>query len=330
MYYFASMQKSPSHKTKQFLALAIKLFIVIGCGYFIYTKLSQNNQLSFSDFYSEIIKSDLLLLKSIILLVFFSLFNWFFEITKWKTLVSSCKKIDFKIAAVQSLASLTVSLITPNRIGEYGAKAIYFEKPMRKQILVLNLIGNLFQLLTTIIFGSIGITFFLLNFDIDIPIKSTVLVISFSFLFVLFTWFIYKKGYSFKGHSLKSLLNYISKIPNSLTLKTGLYSVIRYLFFSHQFYFLLVLFHVDITYSEALFSIFSLYFLASLIPMLSLFDVVLKGSIAIWVFSFFNCTETSILSVVFIMWVFNFVLPSIAGSYFVLTFNIDNLISSKK
>jgi len=324
------MQKSPSHKTKHFFALAIKLFIVIGCGYFIYTKLNQNNQLSLSDFYSEITKSNLLLLKSIMLLLLFSLFNWFFEILKWKALVSFCTKIDFKIAAIQSLASLTASLITPNRIGEYGAKAIYFEKPIRKQILVLNLVGNLFQLLITLIFGCIGITFFLLNFNINIPIKSTILVISLSFLFVLFGWFLYKKGSSFKGYSLKSLVNFISKIPNSLTIKTGLYSVIRYLIFSHQFYFLLVLFDVNITYSEALFSIFSMYFLASIIPMLSLFDVVLKGSIALWVFSFFNCTETSILSIVIIMWAFNFVLPSIAGSYFVLTFNINNLISSKK
>ena len=54
--------------------------------------------------------------------------------------------------------------------------------------------------------------------------------------------------------------------------------------------------------------------------MLSLFDVVLKGSVAIWVFTFFNIEPLTILSITTIMWLLNFVLPAIIGSYFVLTF----------
>jgi hypothetical protein len=324
------MQKSSSHKTKQFLALIIKLFIVIGCGFYLYTKLTQNEQLSFSDFYANSTKTNLFSTKNIVFISLFSIFNCFFEITKWKTLVTFCKKIDFKLAAIQSLASLTVSLITPNRIGEYGAKAIYFEKPLRKQVLVLNLVGNLFQLLTTIIFGIVGVVFFVFNFKISIPIQSTILVITTSFLLLFLAWYLYKKGFSIKGYSLKDLVSFISKIPSLLTAKVGLYSVIRYVIFSHQFYFLLLLFQVEITYSEALFTIFSMYFLASIIPMLSIFDVVIKGSIAVWAFSFFNCNEISVLSVVLVMWIFNFVLPSIVGSYFVLTFNTAKLITSKE
>jgi len=56
-----------------------------------------------------------------------------FEILKWQNLVSFYQKIvsfyqkiTFKSALIQSLSSLTASLITPNRIGEYGVKALYF------------------------------------------------------------------------------------------------------------------------------------------------------------------------------------------------------------
>ena len=41
-------------------------------------------------------------------------------------------EINFFEAYEQCLASLTVSIITPNRIGEYGAKALFFEKENRK------------------------------------------------------------------------------------------------------------------------------------------------------------------------------------------------------
>ena len=324
------MQKSPSHKTKQFLALSIKLFIVIGFAYFLYTKLSQNKQLTITEFYLKSSQNDLFLLKNIVFLAIFSTLNWFIEIIKWKTLISHLIKVSFKLAVIQSLASLTVSLITPNRIGEYGAKAIYFKKPLRKQILVLNLVGNLSQLLITLFFGFIGFVFFIQHFNIHLPTESTLIMIGFSLFSLFLFWVFYKKGISIKGYSLNSLVRFISKTPRSIIAKTGFYSLIRYMIFSHQFYYLLMMFKIDITYPDALFSIFMMYFLASIIPMLSLFDVVIKGSIAIWVFSFFYCEEIVILSIVLIMWVFNFVIPSIVGSYFVLTFNTNKLIDSKE
>ena len=322
------MHKSPSHKTKHFFALGIKLFIVIGCGYFTYTKLTQNSQILFSDFYSNSTKTTLFSLKNITFLLLFSILNWFFEIKKWHLLINHSQKVSFLNAVIQSLASLTVSLITPNRIGEYGAKAIYFKKPLRKQVLVLNLVGNLSQLLITLFFGVIGLVFFIQLFNIHLPIESTLIVIGFTLLSLFLFWIFYKKGISIKGHSLSSLMSFISKIPSSIIVKTSFYSLIRYIIFSHQFYYLLMIFKIDITYPDALFSIFMMYFLASIIPMLSLFDVVIKGSIAIWVFSFFNCEEIVVLSIVLIMWVFNFVIPSIVGSYFVLTFNTNKFIDS--
>jgi len=64
-----------------------------------------------------------------------------------------------------------------------------------------------------------------------------------------------------------------------------------------------------------------MYLITSLIPMLFIFDVVVKGSVAIWLFGYLNVPELSILSVVSLMWILNFVLPSIVGSYFVFNFN---------
>ena len=46
----------------------------------------------------------------------------------------------------------------------------------------------------------------------------------------------------------------------------------------------------------------------------------LKGTVAIWIFSFYNVQPIIILSITSIMWLLNFVLPAIIGSYFVLTF----------
>ena len=86
-------------------------------------------------------------------MLFFTIINHFLEIKKWKTLTKSVKNNSWFEATEQSLASLTFSIITPNRIGEYGTKVLYYPNNKRKQILLLNFAGNFYQLAITIILG---------------------------------------------------------------------------------------------------------------------------------------------------------------------------------
>jgi hypothetical protein len=323
------MIRTASYKSKQFLTLTIKLFIVIGCSYFIYDKLYNNQQLDFEAFYSNSTKNNLFSLKNVSFLFFFSIVNWSLEIKKWQLLANQISNISFSEALKQSLASLTASLITPNRIGEYGAKAIYFAKSKRKQVLLLNLIGNLYQLTTTVLFGVIGLTFFCQNFSLPRQLNSSLFYIGLVLLLIIIAWHILKKNVSFKEYSFQSIIQFTKDISKTSKLKIGILSIARYIIFTHQFYFLLFIFNVDISYSEALCSIFTMYLLASIIPMLSLFDVVIKSSVAIWVFGFFNTNELNILTIVMIMWIYNFVLPSLLGSYYVLTFKSPKIIQTE-
>lgn len=324
------MNHSNSYKSKQFLALVVKLFIVIGCGYFMYAKIFKNEQQSIPDFLSILVKNDAFLFKNVLFLFIFTSFNWFLEILKWRNLVSFYQKTTFKSALIQSLSSLTASLITPNRIGEYGVKALYFKKSIRKQIVVMNLAGNLSQLIVTIFFGIVGCSYLFFKFSITIAYTNIFIVLFFSIFLLLSLWFIDKKEFAFKGYSTQYFKKLINAYPKKLIKKVLLYSVFRYLVFSHQFYFLVLIFNIQLNYLDAMTSIFAMYLIASIIPMLSLFDVVVKGSVAIFIFSLFDVSESVILAIVLLMWIFNFVLPSIVGSYFVLTFKTDTLIQQKK
>ena len=100
------------------------------------------------------------------------------------------------------------------------------------------------------------------------------------------------------------------------------YSFIRYLIFSFQLYVLLLIFGVTINYFEAMILISSMYVLSSIIPTLLMFDVVIKSSVAVYVFSLAGIDELTILCVMTLMWLLNFVLPSIFGSYYVLQFKL--------
>tara|TARA_R110002073_G_scaffold313380_3_gene485319 strand:- start:28061 stop:29011 length:951 start_codon:yes stop_codon:yes gene_type:complete len=308
-----------SYKSKQFLWLVLKLLIVIVCGYFIYERIAYNQKINFNDFYSILINFDVFSLKNIVFLLFFSLLNWFLEITKWRVLARKVQKTSWIEAAKQSLSSLTFSLVTPNRIGEYGAKALYYSKNQRKEIFALNFIGNFYQLIITLLTGSIGFVFLFTNFSKHIPKKNTTVLI-FSFILSLILLII-----SF--NKIPFLINYTSKTAKYLrSIKKRTHQLVlsislwRYIIFSHQFYFLTLIFDVDISYINTMACISSMYLISSIIPMLSLFDFVIKGSVALIVFGFFDVSPIIIVSISTLMWILNFAFAAIIGSYFVLTF----------
>jgi MFS family permease len=311
------------NKYKQALIILLKLAIVIGALYFIFRQLTNNQLLSFSQLKQQI---SVLFSKNIWLLILLLLFtdvNWILEIFKWKTLASHENKISFFEAYEQCLASLTTSIITPNRIGEYGAKALYFEKRQRKKVMVLNLIGNLSQLAITVFFGIIGIFFLSSYFKVGMFSFNTPKF----FLFISILWLLFLLGKYFgvlkKMVELKfKILRYSKQLPSKILIKTLVYSLFRYLVFSHQFYFFLRLFQVEVDYFTLMSLIFSTYLIASIIPGLSIFDWVIKGSVAVFIFSFIHLNPLTVVSITTFMWLLNFAFPALIGSIFVINFKM--------
>ncbi|MCB4799089.1 hypothetical protein [Neotamlana laminarinivorans] len=303
------------YKTKQFFFVLIKLSIVVGAFYFIYYKLTSNTSLSFGSFISFLLKKEVFTIKNLAFLLFLSCLNWFFEILKWQTLVSLVKKISFKNAIEQSLGSLTASLFTPNRVGEYGAKAMYFSRENRKKILLVNFWHNGLQMLVTTLFGVIGLLIFIKTYKPELNYNKLFITLVFATILFIIIIFALKK---IKGFSFYKPKN-ISK--NKLILGC-FYAFIRYTIFSFQFYVLLKIFSININYWNALTIISSIYLLSSVIPSIFIFDVVIKGSIAVYLFSFAEISELTVLTVVSLMWIFNFVIPSILGSFYVIKFKL--------
>lgn len=317
------MLKALSYKTNQFLVVLIKLSIVVGAFYVIFQKLFENDELNFRDFSKFLIENEVFSIKNGIFLLVLTIFNWFFETLKWQKLVNVIDQISFKNALEQSLGALTASLLTPNRIGEYGAKAMYVSSKFQKRILLLNFIGNMMQMSVTVVFGVVGLLFLISNYDLEFSTNSVVyLVISFIAIIIGFLWIFKQKSFKIKGFSVEKLKSFVTKIPKKLIILTISYSFIRYLIFSFQLYALLLIFGVNISYFDSMILISSMYIMASIIPTLLIFDVVIKSSVAVFVFSLTGIDELTILCIMTMMWLLNFVLPSIFGSYYVLQFKL--------
>lgn len=309
-------------KIKQFFFVLVKLSIVTGAVFYIYHKLTTNVQLDLNEFVDVSSKNGIFSVKSIIYLLFLSVFNWFFEIVKWKTLVDIVEKISFKNAMEQSLGSLTASLFTPNRIGEYGAKAMCFNSGLRKRIVLINFVSGTLQMAVTVILGVIGFVFLLKEYDFPVNLNKGILLFIFGiFGLVLIVFLLSKSKHSIKGIYLEKIITFLINYPKQNLIEAFLLSLLRYFIFSFQFYYLLNLFQIEIDYFNAMMFITSMYLITSVLPSIFIFDVVIKGSVAVYLFSLAGINDLTILSVVTLMWVLNFVFPSIIGSYYVLNYS---------
>lgn len=317
------MYKALPYKAKQFFFVLLKLSIVVGAFYFIYNKLTTNNKLDFQIFGEFLAENNVFSLKNVLFLLILSIFNWFFEILKWRNLVSIINNISFKNALEQSLGSLTVSLFTPNRIGEYGAKALFYNFGFRKKIVLLNFLGNMMQMLVTFLFGIVGLYFLITKYPVDINYHKLARFLSIILIISSITFFgLKKKEITIKGISIEKVLSFFKNIPFKHYLFCFNTSAFRYFIFSFQFFYLLHLFGVEVSYLNAMIVITSMYLLASIIPSIFIFDVVIKGSVAVYLFSIVGVNELTTLSIVTCMWLLNFVIPSIIGSVFVLKFKL--------
>jgi hypothetical protein len=318
-----------SYKTKQLFYMLIKLSIVIGAFYFIYNRLTTNEHLNFTVFINFLKENDAFSMKNTLFLLILTLFNWFFEILKWKNLVQIVQNISFYDALKQSLSALTASLFTPNKIGDYAAKAIYFKSSERRKIILLNLLSHMMQMSVTTVFGIIGICFFMYTYNPEISYYRLGRFIIILGIILSFTVFGAKQTkFTIKGFSFQKVKDFVTDISKRTHLKNAVFSIIRYLIFSFQFYFLLQLFGVDVSYFNAMIVITTMYLLASIIPSVFIFDVIVKGSVALYIFEIVGVNDLTILSIITLMWILNFVFPSIIGSFFVLRFNATNLMRS--
>jgi len=306
--YFVPMISIP-HKAKQFTVFLVKLLIVSAAFYFIYDQLANNDQLDWNKFIALVQEKQSIL--GILFLLSFSVANRYLEILKWQNLVSFIKPISAGESTKQVLGALTAGIFTPNGLGEYAGKGLYFDKKKTKKIIFLNLICNGIQMILTIVFGTFGLL--ILGYW-----QWTLAIILLSCLLLLASFL--SKKIKIKGYSIEKLFQKLNEIPKSIHQKNLLLGILRYLVFSHQYYFLILAFDVDLPYITLMATIAVVYFLASSLPSFQFLDFAVKGSVAVFFFGKLNVNEWIVVFISTIMWFLNVVLPVVIGSYFVLKF----------
>jgi hypothetical protein len=299
-------------KSKQFLTTAVKLFIIGLAFYFIYSRLAGEQWTLFTTTLHRGFSWPI-----IIALLVLAVLNRFFEILKWRNLVSCFKNISIPESTKQVLGALTASVFTPNGIGEYGAKALYYEPQRARKIVFLNLLCNGVQMLITVLLGIIGLLYFNLRFGIITTRVVFTILIGLGVIAILAYAF---RSFTIKGYSFEKALKKIREIPKRIHRKNLLLALCRYAFFSHQYYLILLMFDTGLSYPIAMATICSVYFLSSSLPTFQFLDFAVKGGVAVYFFGLLGVNEWIPLFATTLIWMLNVVVPVAVGSYYVFTF----------
>lgn len=297
-----------------------KLFAFLIAWWYIYYKLSDVSQdftfLIYDSHFSKIY------LAIVVILMFF---NWGFEVKKWQFLVSKIQLISFFKSLAGVFVGLPLALITPNRVGEIGGRAIVVSKN-RKKIMFVTFIGSMLQLFTTLLFGVLGFVVY----SLFLPYQASISIASFisiSILFILMVLFYFFKDkrwvkvlflkISGKNNYAKILRIFRLYVWNDI-FKVLLLSIARYVVFAGQFCILLHMFLPELTFIQLFVGISLTYFFTTIIPTSILGEIGIRGSVAMFVFSFYTNHEIIVFQVSILIWLINIVIPTIAGSFILL------------
>ena len=128
--------------------------------------------------------------------------NLGFEMKKWKEI--HIHSLTWKQTIKAVLGGMSIGLLTPNKIGEYGGRVWFLPKETRQAGVASTMMGNWAQLFTTICFGSIGLTVLGWSGGVDEIILPKSLM-RFSFVFIPIATFCYFKSEKliqvFEGYS---------------------------------------------------------------------------------------------------------------------------------
>lgn len=299
-------------KLKPILSIGNKLIgliLFVICAFAIYNKVLQNENLNQ---YGAELKIQLTKIHwgAWLLMGLLMLLNYTIEAIKWKTVIASTNQFNIFQALRAVLVGQAFSFFTPARSGDYVGRTLFLAPGTKLKGITQMAWASYAQLLMTICFGSIAI-FWNLPF---LPWLKWVAPWGAALALFLF----------FYNQSLKGWLSKINllQIDNGLKWKLIALAFSRYLVYILQYNWASEMLSISVHALDLSIAIMVLLFFLSMIPAISLTDLVIRGQLFLLLMAPFYQNDIMLIALTTLIWIVNFLIPSIIGSILLLSFKI--------
>lgn len=319
-----------SKSTKIILNYAFGIGLFVWLSYSIYHQLRYKDNLHLS---LQQLKQSIGTHETAIIIVCAMMFlNWSIEAWKWRILVQPLERISFRKSFYAILSGVSFSVNTPNHVGEYGGRILYLKGENRLPAISATFVGSVSQFITTVIFGSIGVVYFISHFGLNIHfhffpaffwklvillcILATAAIVTFLYFRLSLIVSIFERIKWLRR--FKKYVVIMADFPRSTLLKVILLSMLRYLVFSAQYLILLEVMGVKMLWWQGFAMVFLLYLVLAVIPSITIVELGIRGEAGLYFFGLLSANKIGIIAGTLGIWLINLVIPAIFGSLLLL------------
>jgi uncharacterized membrane protein YbhN (UPF0104 family) len=271
--------------------------------------------------------------------------NWGIEMIKWRILTRKIEKLSTAKIAKSILIGISLGMITPRRTGEFAGRIMMLSPGNRLKGLLLNTAGSMSQLFITLLWGTAGLIAilkflpeekllnspgFMLNYDLILTLG-----IIFTLSIPILIGFLSNSGFRLRNNSriashLNNLFDTFSCLSVNDLLGLFMLSFVRYIVFVFQFWILMIVagLHVPVIDFFALAAV--IYLLMALIPLSAIWELGVRGSVALFVFGLYFpegiLFQPAVIAASTGLWIINLALPALAGSILTMGISFRNQI----
>ncbi|MDB4539078.1 flippase-like domain-containing protein [Saprospiraceae bacterium] len=324
---------------KKYFNISIKVVIVILLSYVIYQQVfaKENAEEIWKNFLQNLTfdKIHWLFITAVLIPI-----NWTFETLKWQVLIKDFEKLSFGKAYQAILSGITFSLFTPNRIGEYGGRILLVKPENNWKAVIATLVGSFSQLLVLLSCGILGLLLFIYLFlEIDQWIWLSIFFVGILFTFLMLFCFynidlvipiVKRIPFAYKLRRFVNDVNVLRNYSSSILSLALLFSFLRYVTYTLQYFFMLQFFGIKVSIIKGLAGIATIYLLQTSIPLPPIWDLFARGQIALEIWGFSSENEIGILASTFTLWVLNLIIPALIGTIFIVRINVLQSLGYEK
>jgi hypothetical protein len=288
---------------------SIGLILFVVCLVAIYNKVAHNENLNQYSADIKIQFAKVTFFEWAVLLLLF-LGNYLMEAIKWQNLLASCSPISILKSYKSVLIGQAFAFFTPARSGDYVGRILLLPPGSKMKGVAQLAWSSYAQLIITISIGSIALFF---NLPFFPWIKW------FMPLGLIAALFVYFHPGEFKGW-----LNKINQlqIENKLKLNLLGLSFLKYMIFILQYTWAVKMLNIPITPIDLWIALGVLFLFLSIIPSISLTDLVIRGQIIVVLLEPYYNNSLMLICLSTIIWAVNFLLPAIIGAFLLINFRI--------
>lgn len=251
--------------------------------------------------------------------------NWGLETEKWRRLLRPELELSFRRALYGILAGISVSLFTPNRIGEYGGRLLMIPADKSWLGLTATFIGSMAQWIILLLGGLWGVA----TVGPDIwpfldrhyeqyrwAIWGLAFILPILYIHVgRFGAWLQRRSWVQNGKWLQwiKLQSPLSSYTRGmLTWVLGIAGC-RYLIYSSQYLFLLYGFGFQPDPRLGLAGIALIFLIQTSVPLPPFMALVARGELAILLWSEYGANELAVLASTFSLFIINLLIPALLG-----------------